>query len=84
MKLNLLKTVFDEEFVSVYDIVAMTHLGYFEEKHASNAVVEVASELQGIEVFRNRQDGLRGFMINQYESRGLECIVMFKRGLKKF
>lgn len=45
---------------------------------------EAGYELQGIEVFRNRQDGLRGFTINQYDSRGLECIVIFKRGLKKF
>lgn len=34
-------------------------------------------------MFRNRQDGLRNFVINQYDSRGLEVIVMFKKGLKK-
>jgi len=29
IKLNLLRSVFDEQFVSVYDIVALTHCGYF-------------------------------------------------------
>ncbi len=29
LKLNLLKMVFDEQFTSLYDIVALTHDGYF-------------------------------------------------------
>jgi hypothetical protein len=86
LKLNLLKNVFDEHFIHIYDIVAFTHNGYFEEKSGVGvgAANEGPGELQGIEVFRNRQDGLRSFTINQYDSRGLECIVMFKKGLKKF
>jgi hypothetical protein len=37
IKLNLLKVVFDDQFVSVYDIVALTHDGYFEERAAGPA-----------------------------------------------
>jgi len=47
-------------------------------------MAEGPQEPQGIEVFRNRNDGVRSFTINHYDTRGLECIVMFKKGLKKF
>ena len=37
-----------------------------------------------MEVFRNKQDGLKSFIINKNEGEGMEVAVMFKKGLKKF
>lgn len=93
LKLNILRAAFDEQFAAFYDVAAITHNGYFDDPvqvssdlSSSRQVMreDGPKEITAIEIFRNRQDGVRDFIINKHEAKGLECIVMFRRGLKKF
>jgi hypothetical protein len=40
--------------------------------------------MQAIEIYRNRNEGVRGFSINIHNQNGVECVVLVKRNFKKF
>lgn len=70
LKLTTLGQVFDNSFNQFFDLVMDIHLGYFE-KHQLSVFDDKPKELQAIEVFRNKADGLKSFIINKHEGKGL-------------
>ena len=83
LKMPVLGQVFHDCFNQIFDLIAVVHGGYFEE-HSNEVQKEREGDLQAIEVFRNKGDTVRHFVLNKHEGKGLECIVLFKKLIKKF
>jgi len=45
---------------------------------------EKNKEMQAIEIYRNRSEGVRGFAINIHNTNGVECVALLRKNFKKF